>query len=188
VSIISLILIWGEVARWWRGAESHNFEVEAGVGRELQINLDIVVRMQCDDIHVNVQDASGDRIMAAKRLHRDKTLWSQWVDSKGMHKLGRDSQGRVVTQSGWNDLGYEEEGFGEEHVHDIVALGRKKAKWAKTPKVKGRADSCRVYGSLHLNKVQGDFHITARGHGYMGNGEHLDHKSELCPEIRLLVS
>ncbi|KAJ4310469.1 hypothetical protein N0V84_010951 [Fusarium piperis] len=177
VSIISLILIWGEVARWWRGIESHNFEVEAGVGRELQINLDIVVRMQCDDIHVNVQDASGDRIMAAKRLHRDKTLWSQWVDSKGMHKLGRDSQGRVVTQSGWNDLGYEEEGFGEEHVHDIVALGRKKAKWAKTPKVKGHADSCRVYGSLHLNKVQGDFHITARGHGYMGNGEHLDHKN-----------
>ncbi|KAF5005321.1 hypothetical protein FDECE_8217 [Fusarium decemcellulare] len=177
VSIISFMLIWGEVARWWRGSETHNFEVEAGVSRELQINLDIVVRMNCDDIHVNVQDASGDRIMAAKRLHRDKTLWSQWVDSKGMHKLGRDQHGRVNTQSGWGELGYEDEGFGEEHVHDIVALGKKRAKWAKTPKVKGRGDSCRIYGSLDLNKVQGDFHITARGHGYMGNGEHLDHKN-----------
>ncbi len=37
-----------------------------------------------------------------------------------------------------------------------------------TPKLKGLdEDSCRIFGSLDLNKVQGDFHITARGHGYM---------------------
>ncbi|KAH7193750.1 endoplasmic reticulum vesicle transporter-domain-containing protein [Fusarium flagelliforme] len=177
VSIISLILIWGELGRWWRGAESHNFEVEAGVSREMQINLDIVVKMNCDDLHVNVQDASGDRIMAAKKLRFDKTLWGQWADNKGVHKLGRDAQGRVVTGQGYNEpkYDYEEEGFGEEHVHDIVALGKKRAKWAKTPRFRGNADSCRIYGSLDLNKVQGDFHITARGHGYMGHGEHLDH-------------
>ncbi|KAM0226674.1 hypothetical protein ACHAP5_012346 [Fusarium lateritium] len=175
VTIISLVLIWGELGRWWRGAESHNFEVEAGVSRELQINLDIVVKMKCDDVHVNVQDASGDRIMAAKRLHTDHTLWWQWADDKGIHKLGRDSQGRISTGQGYNEPKYEDEGFGEEHVHDIVSLGKKRAKWARTPRFKGPADSCRIYGSLDLNKVQGDFHITARGHGYMGNGEHLDH-------------
>ena len=180
MSIISLILIWGELGRWWRGAESHNFEVEAGVSREMQINLDIVVKMNCDDLHVNVQDASGDRIMAAKKLRFDKTLWGQWADNKGVHKLGRDAQGRVVTGQGYNEpkYDYEEEGFGEEHVHDIVALGKKRAKWAKTPRFRGNADSCRIYGSLDLNKVQGDFHITARGHGYMGHGEHLDHSSK----------
>ncbi|KIL96630.1 hypothetical protein FAVG1_01374 [Fusarium avenaceum] len=175
VTIISIVLIWGELGRWWRGAESHNFEVEAGVSRELQINLDIVVKMKCDDVHVNVQDASGDRIMAAKRLRTDGTLWWQWADDKGIHRLGRDSQGRISTGQGYNEPKYEDEGFGEEHVHDIVALGKKRAKWAKTPRFKGPADSCRIYGSLDLNKVQGDFHITARGHGYMGNGEHLDH-------------
>ncbi|TXC85859.1 hypothetical protein FS847_35425, partial [Streptomyces sp. ISID311] len=42
----------------------------------------------------------------------------------------------------------------------------------------GPADSCRVYGSLELNKVQGDFHITARGHGYMEMGAHLEHESK----------
>lgn len=178
MSIISLLLIWGEVSRWWRGTESHNFAVEKGVSHELQINLDIVVKMHCSDVHVNVQDASGDRIVAAKRLQRDPTTWTQWVDAKGMHKLGRDSQGRVITNAGWKNLGYDEEGFGEEHVHDIVRAGKKKAKWAKTPRFKGRADSCRVYGNLDLNKVQGDFHITARGHGYMEVGEHLDHTSE----------
>ncbi|RYP32088.1 hypothetical protein DL766_004095 [Monosporascus sp. MC13-8B] len=172
ISVISCILVWSELARWWQGEESHTFAVEKGVGHSMQINLDIVMRMQCRDLHINVQDAAGDRILAATRLREDPTMWSQWVDAKGIHKLGTDEHGRSITNAGWHP---HEEGFGEEHVHDIVAMGRKKARWAKTPRVRGNPDSCRIYGSLDLNKVQGDFHITARGHGYAEFGEHLDH-------------
>ncbi|KAJ2899521.1 ER-derived vesicles protein ERV41 [Zalerion maritima] len=169
--IISLYLVLAETSSWWRGSEAHTFAVEKGIGRAMQINTDIVVRMKCKDLHVNVQDASGDRILAASMLREEPTNWSQWVDGKGMHKLGRDAKGRVVTGEGWMD----EEGFGEEHVHDIVAAGRRKGKFAKTPRLWGTGDSCRIFGSLELNKVQGDFHITARGHGYEPFGEHLDH-------------
>src|SRR5690606_17795828 len=128
-----------------------------------------------------VQDASGDLILAGMLLKKEDTLWSHWADKKGVHRLGRDAEGRVVTGAGYQG----EEAFGDEHVHDIVAQGKKRAKWAKTPKVKGEPDSCRIYGSMDLNKVQGDFHITARGHGYRGVGEHLDHDSMrlLCPGL-----
>ncbi|KAI1389744.1 DUF1692-domain-containing protein [Hypoxylon trugodes] len=171
MSVVSFILLWSELARWWRGEETHTFAVEKGVGHSMQINLDIVVKMKCKDLHVNVQDAAGDRILAASRLQEDATSWGQWVDAKGVHRLGRDSQGRILTGAGWH-----EEGFGEEHVHDIIAMGRKKARWGKTPRLWGaEPDSCRIYGSLDLNKVQGDFHITARGHGYAEMGTHLDH-------------
>ena len=174
--IFSVLFVWAEASRWWNGYETRNFAVEKGISHELQINLDIVVRMQCSDLHVNVQDAAGDRILAASRLQRDRTAWSQWIDAEGVHKLGRDSEGRVNTGAGWNNLAHDD-GFGEEHVHDIVYAGKRKGKWAKTPRVKGKADSCRIYGSLDLNKVQGDFHITARGHGYqeMGESQHLPH-------------
>ncbi|XDG04141.1 hypothetical protein ABKA04_003756 [Annulohypoxylon sp. FPYF3050] len=173
MSLVSLILLWSELGRWWQGEETHTFAVEKGVGHSMQINLDIVVKMKCKDLHVNVQDAAGDRILAASRLQEDATSWGQWVDAKGVHKLGRDSHGRAVTGAGWHD-----EGFGEEHVHDIVAMGRKKARWGKTPRLWGaEADSCRIYGSLDLNRVQGDFHITARGHGYAEAGQHLDHNA-----------
>ncbi|KAK4219551.1 endoplasmic reticulum vesicle transporter-domain-containing protein [Rhypophila decipiens] len=175
MSILSIILLWSEIGRWWRGTEMHTFAVEKGVSHELDINLDIVVKMKCDDIHINVQDAAGDRILAAQKLSRDPTVWTQWVDGKGMHKLGRDTHGRLITGEGYTTIGHDE-GFGEEHIHDIVALGRKKARWGKTPRLWGATpDSCRIYGTLELNKVQGDFHITARGHGYMEFGEHLDH-------------
>ena len=39
-------------------------------------------------------------------------------------------------------------------------------------------DACRIFGALEIHKCQGDFHITARGHGYQSFGaEHLDHNS-----------
>lgn len=124
-----------------------------------------------------MQDAAGDRILAGDKLKRDPTNWSQWVDRSGVHKLGRDRDGRLITGEGFHD---HEEGFGEEHVHDIIAMaGSGKSKFAKTPKLStrgGDGDSCRLYGSLNVNKVQGDFHITARGHGYQEFGAgHLDH-------------
>ena len=175
--IVSIILILSELSRWWRGAESHVFAVEKGVGHTMLMNLDTVVRMRCADLHINVQDAAGDRILAATRLKRDPTSWDQWVDRTGVHKLGRDESGRVVTGNGFENVG---EGFGEEHVHDIVKKGRRRSRFAKTPRIKWvkLADSCRVFGQLELNKVQGDFHITARGHGYAEIAEHLDHKGE----------
>ncbi|KAI9900968.1 hypothetical protein N3K66_005230 [Trichothecium roseum] len=176
MAVFSFIFVWAEASRWWNGHEERNFAVEKGVSHEMQVNLDMVIKMKCSDLHVNVQDAAGDRILASTKLRRDPTNWSDWVDQQGVHKLGRDAEGRVVTGAGWKNLVQHEDGFGEEHVHDIVRMGKKRAKWGKTPKVKGASDSCRLYGSLDLNKVQGDFHITARGHGYREFGaQHLDH-------------
>jgi len=184
--IFSALLFWNELGRWWRGAENHTFAVEKGISHTMQINLDIVVKMKCSDLHINVQDAAGDRILAAELLRRDATNWQQWVDARGVHKLNRDAQGRLITGEGWMALQGHDEGFGEEHVHDIVALGRRKARWGKTPRLwGGDGDSCRIFGNMDLNKVQGDFHITARGHGYIEFGEHLDHNgmSMLSPPL-----
>jgi hypothetical protein len=124
--------------------------------------------MKCSDLHMNVQDAAGDRILAGEMLKKDTTSWAQWGKRKGIHTLGTGPD----DVRGWED---------EEDVHDYLGAARKKRKFKKTPRLRGPADSCRIYGSLDGNKVQGDFHITARGHGYMEFGEHLDHSSELTP-------
>jgi hypothetical protein len=179
--LISLLLVLSELARWWRGHENHTFAVSKDVAQTLQINLDIVVKMQCADLHVNVQDAAGDRILAGDMLKKETTSWLQWVNHKGIHKLGRDAHGKVVSGEGW--LIEHDEGFGQEHVHDIIAQAKKRQRWAKTPKVKGEADSCRIFGSLDVNKVLGDFHITARGHGYQEFGMHLDHNSTFAENL-----
>ncbi|CAK4030580.1 ER-derived vesicles ERV41 [Lecanosticta acicola] len=171
----SLALAWSELTRWWKGETTHSFAVEQGVGHDLQINLDVVVAMKCEDIHVNVQDSSGDRIMAGQALGKDATTWTQWGANRKAHALGATKEERLDL-SGYPGFGE----YREEDVHDYLGAaqtGRKKFK--KTPKVPTgqQADSCRVFGSMHGNKVQGDFHITARGHGYMEFGAHLDHNA-----------
>jgi len=119
--------------------------------------------MKCHDIHVNVQDAAGDRILAGDMLKKDDTRWQQWGKGRDVHRLGA---GEVQ----YFGLGEEED------VHDYLGAAKRKRRFAKTPWVrKGQSNACRVYGSIEGNKVQGDFHITARGHGYMEFAPHLDH-------------
>ncbi|KAK3640950.1 hypothetical protein LTR56_009001 [Elasticomyces elasticus] len=170
----SLWLASTEIGRWWVGQTTHEFSVEQGVGHDLQINLDVVVKMRCDDLHVNVQDASGDRILAGQALQKDGTLWTQWDEKRlRLHSLGVTKDERMELS------GYP--GFGEYRdtdVHDYLGAAKHGGKkFARTPQLPRRTepDSCRIYGSMHSNKVQGDFHITARGHGYMEFGQHLEH-------------
>jgi hypothetical protein len=123
----------------------------------------MVVSMQCGDLHINMQDAAGDRTLAGEMLNKDPTSWSQW--GKGAHKLEDDSEDAADWEDVWD-------------VHDQLGAAKKGKKFPKTPRVRGPKDSCRIYGILEGNKVQGDFHITARGHGYMEFGEHLDHSGK----------
>ena len=163
------VLSWSELRAWYHGQESHQFSVEKGVGHILQINLDVVVAMHCDDLHVNVQDASRDLILAGTMLQRDETRWARWRDARDVHSLGA-----AGFDGGNHDI---DDG---DHVEDVLAhtAGRRK-KFHKTPKLRGPGDACRIFGSMELNKVQGDFHITARGHGYAEWGTHLDHSGVL---------
>lgn len=135
----------------------------------MQINLDVIIAMRCADLHVNMQDAAGDRTLAGDLLRKDPTSWSQWTGKnleRGTHELGKAGEDAAP---GWEELW---------DVHEQLGKARRR-KFSKTPRVKGEMDSCRIFGSMDGNKVQGDFHITARGHGYQEFGEHLDHSSKL---------
>jgi endoplasmic reticulum-Golgi intermediate compartment protein 2 len=136
------------------------------------LNLDIVVAMRCDDVHVNIQDAAGDRVLAGELLKKDQTQWHTWLSGK----RGRGKKSFNNKQEELEEVSYF--GAGEdEDVHHYLGAAKKKKKFPKTPRLRGEPDSCRIWGSLEGNKVQGDFHITARGHGYMELGMHLDHDS-----------
>lgn len=171
----SVLLTFSELKRWWVGSTTHSFSVEQGVGRDLQINMDLVIAMKCDDLHVNLQDASGDRILAGMALNKDGTTWEQW---RGSRRKGHVLDERAMFSGG--------EEYREEDVHDYLGAARSSKKFSKTPRLpRGvEADSCRVFGTMHTNKVQGDFHITARGHGYMEFGQHLEHSSKPSPHHR----
>jgi hypothetical protein len=185
IAILCTLLTITELLTWSRGTESHHFTVERGVSHELQLNLDIVLAMRCADLHVNVQDAAMDRIMAGDLLKKDDTLFSLYADPSRRGGRNRRSQSPSTPadklgNSDASRLRAEEE---DQHVSHVLGHLRSNPtkKFLSTPKLHRweSADACRIYGSLEGNKVQGDFHITARGHGYMefGGQQHLGHES-----------
>ena len=136
----------------------------------------MVVQMPCDMLRVNIQDASGDRILAGELLKKDDTSWKLWMDKRngGLREyqtLSQEDSARLSEQEA------------DAHVHHVLGEVRRnpRKKFPKGPRMRWgeKADSCRIYGSLEGNKVQGDFHITARGHGYQDFAPHVDHSSTL---------
>ncbi|KAI5295534.1 hypothetical protein KEM52_001082 [Ascosphaera acerosa] len=176
VLILCSLLALSELKHWWAGTESHHFGVEKGVSREMQLNVDMVVKMPCEHLRVNMQDVAGDHVLAAAMLTRETTSWDAWsrkmntVTSRGVHEyqaLDSDDPGRASAA--------------EEDQHATHVLGETRwnprRKFPKPPRLNpfDDEDACRLYGSLEGNKLAANFHVTARGHGYFEMGEHLDH-------------
>ncbi|EGD84318.1 hypothetical protein H112_08013 [Trichophyton rubrum D6] len=167
VAIICTILSCSELITWYRGHENHHFSVERGVSQEMQLNIDTVVAMPCDDVRINIQDAAGDHILAGDLLTQEPTSWTAWNREMNQRRSGGSPEYQTLNKEDTFRLEEQEEDLHVEHVLGEVRRSRKK-KFPKAPKLKrsDAVDSCRVFGSLEGNKVQGNLHITARGFGY----------------------
>lgn len=176
ILLVCTLFSFSEFKTWWRGSEHHHFSVEKGVSHDLQLNLDIVVNMPCDTLRVNIQDAAGDRILAGDLLKREETSWQLWMQKRNYETYGGAHEYQTLSHEDDERISAQE---ADAHVHHVIGEVRRNSrrKFAKGPRMRWgeTADSCRIYGSLEGNKVQGDFHITARGHGYREMSPHLDH-------------
>jgi hypothetical protein len=134
--------------------------------------------MPCDQLRVNIQDAAGDRILAGDLLKREETSWMLWQKRNYETSSGHEYQ--TLSHEDAERLSDQE---ADSHVTHVLGEVRHnpRRKFPKGPRMRrGEVpDACRIYGSLEGNKVQGDFHITARGHGYRENAPHLDHGCKL---------
>ncbi|EFQ97690.1 hypothetical protein MGYG_00729 [Nannizzia gypsea CBS 118893] len=167
VAILCTLLTCSELITWYRGHENHHFSVERGVSQEMQLNIDTVVAMPCDDVRINIQDAAGDHILAGDLLTQEPTSWAAWNREMNKRRSGGSPEYQTLNKEDTLRLEEQEEDLHVEHVLGEVRRSRKK-KFPKAPKMKKSdvVDSCRVFGSLEGNKVQGNLHITARGFGY----------------------
>lgn len=168
VALLCVYLTWRELLLHLDGTVTQAFTVEPTVGHVLQINLDITVAMPCDSLHVNVQDAAMDHIMAGQLLHKEPAS----LDRSATHHLAA----------------HDDTDLDEHHVYGVLANAKKSkfkssSSWRSSLFSSRAAASkgCRIYGSMSVNKVMGDFHITAVGHGYAADAgstvSHVDHST-----------
>lgn len=125
----------------------HQFHVDEKLNSNLVINLDLVVNMPCKYLHTNVRDFTDDRFLANELL-KFEGIPELYVPRS--YKINQDSN-HVPTP----EL---DEVMGE----GIVAKFRDQINQFNSED----APVCHIYGSIPVNKVNGDFHITAKGYGY----------------------
>jgi len=149
VATLLILLTLSEFREYWHLQQTHEFIVDRQVDQKIQLNVDLTVAMNCKFLTVDVFDASGGRMHLATTL---ETLPAQFSVGKAQ-KLGVHKRENM-------------------NLHEMIEIARQKS-FDKNDV--GDASGCRIFGSIKLNKVASNVHITALGHGY--SGTHVDHEA-----------
>ncbi|CAH6718618.1 ER-derived vesicles protein Erv41p [[Candida] jaroonii] len=142
---LTLVIIWIEIGGFLGGYVDHQFIVDDQIRTNLLINIDMLVAMPCDFIHTNVVDITDDRFLAGETLNFEGTRFFL----PEMFKINNEN-----TEYETPDL-------------DHVMQENLRAEFSiEGQRMNQGAPACHIFGSIPVNQVSGEFHITAKGFGY----------------------
>ncbi|KAI9027898.1 endoplasmic reticulum vesicle transporter-domain-containing protein [Hyaloraphidium curvatum] len=147
VYLVLAWLVWSEGRDWWHTKQRYTFLVDKDISHDITVNLDITVLTKCSYLTVDVVDVHQIRLMGVDA----PVLKIQ----EGDGAFGRDDP---------LALGI-----------DQLVMDAKSDYSSPADRSGGEGSACRVAGTIKVNKVAGNLHITALGHGY--GGQHVDHEA-----------
>lgn len=142
-----IFLIWVQIGGYIDGYIDYQYSVDEIVRTTLNLNVDILVHMPCKYLDANVRDVTEDRNIAEEILNFEGVRVPPYFWEMTRNKKDTVSPDLDVVLS--NSL-----------EADFIVKGKR---------TNTDLPVCRIYGTIPINRVQGDFHITAEGYGYMGS-------------------
>jgi len=162
--ILIFVLLVFELRYFMQSKLKFKYSVDSDFDSKLKINIDITVAMACDMIGADILDVTNQNTDSFGHLEEEET----WFELSPNQRIHWDSMQHVNSyiRSEFHSLqhllytsGYDGV-FGELPAREVPP--------------KGDANACRVYGTLLVNKVAGNFHITAgksiphpKGHAHL---------------------
>ncbi|XP_060065056.1 endoplasmic reticulum-Golgi intermediate compartment protein 2-like isoform X1 [Ylistrum balloti] len=166
VFILIGVLVMSEVAYYASTQLKFDYEVDTDADAKLKINIDMTVAMPCQFIGADVVDMTGQDTNMFGHLNMDNTYFQL-----------------TPKQRQYQDVVQEINAYLREEYHAIqellwmsgISAVYKRGMPPRDDNPVGQPDACRVHGSLEVNKVAGNFHITAgksvpmipRGHAHI---------------------
>ncbi|KAL7293665.1 hypothetical protein TKK_0012744 [Trichogramma kaykai] len=150
--IIILYIIYSETSYFLDTRLKFKFVPDIDVNDEIEMNVDITVAMPCASIGADVVDSTNKNLNTIGQLHEESTWWDLEPDQRAHFEA----------------LKHVNSYFREEYhaIHEILWKSNQLTyasgevpKRIHTPSYPSNA--CRIYGSLIVNKVAGNFHITS---------------------------
>ncbi|XP_077994203.1 endoplasmic reticulum-Golgi intermediate compartment protein 2-like [Glandiceps talaboti] len=168
VSIVTFsliaVLIVSETRYYMDTSMKYEYEVDTDLTSRLQLNVDITVAMRCEHIGADVLDLTGETISASFSSLKEESVHFEL------------SQRQRVWQSKLKAI---RDALSTEHaIQDLLFKvgfdGSPTSMPDREDKPKDPPSACRIHGSVELNKVAGNFHVTIgksiphpRGHAHL---------------------
>ncbi|KAF9337899.1 hypothetical protein BG006_001886 [Podila minutissima] len=152
VSAVLCILVMGEMKEYMTTRNDYRFLVDPLVHHRVNINLDITVAMPCDALSLDLRDIADVQLHLSDKVQKIPTHFTLGSSSYADHIRSRPL-----------------------NVQKLIKAASRTASLEKAKNNPDeKFDACRIAGSFEANKLSGNMHITAVGHGYAG--VHIDHK------------
>lgn len=149
--LLTLWLIYCEVTYYLDSNLVFKFMPDTDMDEKLRINIDITVAMPCSNIGADILDSTSQSVFGFGELQEEDT-WFELTEEQ---------------QESFEAVKYLNTYLREEY-HSVWQLLWKKGHGSvratvppRKTKPNRRPDACRLHGVLTLNKVAGNFHITA---------------------------
>ncbi|XP_051165804.1 endoplasmic reticulum-Golgi intermediate compartment protein 2 isoform X2 [Leptopilina boulardi] len=148
------IIVYLITAETWYFLDSKlkfKFVPDTEINTKLKINIDITVAMPCDRIGADILDSTNQNFHHFEKLKEEDTWWD----------LSHEQRSHFDALKTMNLY------FREEYhaIHDLLWKSNQIALLSEMPKRSHEPnyppDACRIHGSLSINKVSGNFHITS---------------------------
>lgn len=158
VSIVSffiiIILVYTEIRYYSASQLKFEYSVDHDIDSKLRINIDLTVAMPCSTIGADILDVTNQNTQLFGELEEEPVRFellppqrAQWETMQKINLYIREEY-HAIQELIWRD-GY---------TNILRGLPTGNAMNS------GEPDACRLHGSLVVNKVSGNFHITAGKH------------------------
>ncbi|CAL1530423.1 unnamed protein product [Lymnaea stagnalis] len=170
LSIVTFLLIGflviSQISYYTSTELKFDYIVDTNYTGKVHLNIDMTVAMKCHHVGADVLDQTGQDVLGFGQLEEEPVHWT-------LSENQRDYQHFVQQVNDYLSEEYhaiQEVLWRSGNPTFIGGMPKRKG-----PEPEGQPDACRIHGSLEVNKVAGNFHVTAgksvpvipRGHAHL---------------------
>jgi len=149
--ILCVLLLYSELTYFFWPGLKFRFAPDADMHAKLKLNVDMTIAMPCDLIGADILDKTNTNAFMFGRLREEPTWWA-------LEEAQRNHFDEVQRLNQYLREEYHQ-------LQDILWKSGYSKLYADMParrdNLQTEKDACRVHGTLTLNKVAGNFHVTA---------------------------
>lgn len=148
ISIIIVLVVF-ELSNYRDTYFKYSYSVDTNMNEHLRLKFDVTVKMPCQYLGADVIDAAGESKMLVQEIYKDDVIYELTSKQKEWFALKTVALKRIKERRTLSD------------VTTLERIESMPPRDDPPDQPMPQPDGCRVHGHFLINKVAGNFHITA---------------------------